>query len=689
VKEKLRFIFGIHSHQPIGNYDHVIDRLTSTCYLPFLEAAKEHPFFRINIHFSGILLAWMEKHRPELIELLAALVQEGRAELLTGGFYEPVLAAISREDRLRQIEKLQEFIVKRFNYTPKGLWLTERAWEPQVAEDLIRAGIKYVVVDDRHFLVSGFDRENLHTYYLTEAEGNSLAVFPIDEHLRYLIPFQPPEQLVGYLERLYQSGHPMAIYIDDGEKFGAWPGTYKWVYEDGWLNNFFEKLKVASDSFVSMATFSEVMASTPPSGPAYLSISSYREMEEWTLPAAHVERMEVLKTRIGNDWRDFSPHIRGGHWRNFFVKYPESNLLHKKMLLLRKLVKQQASDAPEILDHVHAAQCNDAYWHGVFGGLYLPHLRHALWEHLITAERTVRKQQRLTLDTIDIDFDGSTEVYAHSSKFSAIIKPGCGGQLVEFCDFKTPINLLNTLTRYKESYHIGHTEAIPAEGDKNEGVASIHDIKKDNAFMGRLEFDHFRRGGMINRFFLLPSEKQENTPFDEIGNFADQPFSLSVDGPRVTMIRQGHIRIHEEKYPLSVRKNVIFSEEGNLTVEHELKTMGESAVSCAFGVEWNWFPHLMVTGKGTFEINDQHASFDSPATHQEVISVAFKVEQKETGLIMRFPSPTFVRIYPVHTVYQTEVEFKKVLQAICIMPFWPVDLKPGEPWKTSMQILIN
>jgi alpha-amylase/alpha-mannosidase (GH57 family) len=689
VKEKIRFIFGVHSHQPIGNYDHVIDRLTSTCYLPFLEAANEHSFFKINVHFSGILFTWLEKHRPEVIELLAALVQDGRAELLTGGFYEPVLAAILREDRLRQIEKLQEFIIKRFNYTPTGLWLTERAWEPQVAEDLIRAGIKYVVVDDRHFLVSGFDRENLHTYYLTEAEGSSLAVFPIDEHLRYLIPFQPPEQLVGYLERLHRSGYPMAIYIDDGEKFGAWPGTHKWVYEDGWLNNFFEKLKVASKSFLRMATFSEVMASIPPSGPAYLSISSYREMEEWTLPATHVERMEILKTRIGNDWRDFSPYIRGGHWRNFFVKYSEANLLHKKMLLLRKLVKQQASDALEILDHVHAAQCNDAYWHGVFGGLYLPHLRHALWEHLMRAERTIRKQEGLTLDTIDIDFDGRTEVYAHSSKFSAIIKPGYGGQLVEFSDFKTPINLLNTLTRYKESYHIGHTEVAPEEGANDTSIASIHDIKKDTTFMGRLEFDHVRRGGMINRFFLLPGEVQKYTPFNEIGNFADRPFSFAVEGPLVTMIREGRLLIHEETCPLCVQKSVFFSEEGHLTVEHELKSMGKTAVSCAFGVEWNWFPHLMVTGKGTFEINGHPASYESPATHKEVISVSFPGDQKGTGLIMRFSYATFVRIYPVYTVYQTEVEFKKVLQAICIMPFWPMDLKPDEPWKTSMQILIN
>ena len=32
------------------------------------------------------------------------------------------------------------------------------------------------------------------------------------------------------------------------------------------------------------------------------------------------------------------------------------------------------------------AQCNDAYWHGVFGGIYAPHLRTELWRELIVAE---------------------------------------------------------------------------------------------------------------------------------------------------------------------------------------------------------------------------------------------------------------------------------------------------------------
>jgi alpha-amylase/alpha-mannosidase (GH57 family) len=690
MKEKLQFIFGIHCHQPVGNYDHVIDSLTTRCYFPFLEAVREQPFFKMNVHFSGVLLSWLDKRRPEVIELLAELVQTGQVELLTGGFYEPVLAAIPREDRLRQIEKMQAFIAKRFDYTPKGVWLTERVWEPQVAEDLINAGIEYVIVDDRHFLVSGFDRKDLHAYYLTEAEGKPIAVFPIDERLRYLIPFEMPERLIAYLEQLHEARQPMAIYIDDGEKLGAWPGTHKWVYEDGWLKGFFEAVKAATDTFMKMATFSEIIESVPASGLAYLPVSSYVEMEEWALPASHVERIEALKIRLGPDWKDFSPHIRGSHWRNFFVKYPESNLLHKKMLFLRNLAQSKLSCDPEIIDHLLAAQCNDAYWHGVFGGLYLPHLRHALWEHLISAEHALRKYEGLAIDTIDMDFDGSMEICAHSAEFSAIIKPCCGGQLVEFSDFRSAINLLNTLTRYKESYHIQHTGTPSAENEETNSIESIHDIKKDaGALTGRINFDLCRRGGLINRFFLVTGEDQAPASLDDIGNFANRPFLFSVDGPRVTMTREGCLIIDQEEYPLFLKKSILFSGQGSLAIEHELENRSASAVSSVFGIEYNWFPPSMATGKGAFEINDQPASFEASSTHNEVVSVAFKGEHDKTGLSMQFPVPVSIKVLPVHTVYQTEKGFEKVLQAVSVMPFWPVDLSPGEQWRVAMQIFLN
>jgi len=35
-------------------------------------------------------------------------------------------------------------------------------WQPELAADLAEAGVEYVLVDDRHFLVSGFRHDELH-----------------------------------------------------------------------------------------------------------------------------------------------------------------------------------------------------------------------------------------------------------------------------------------------------------------------------------------------------------------------------------------------------------------------------------------------------------------------------------------------------------------------------------------------
>src|SRR6266699_3559882 len=114
--DPVRFVFGVHFHQPVGNFDHVF-----------------------------------EEHLRDV--------------------YRPVLASLTRADRLEQIGWMREAIRRRFGVEATGLWLTERVWEPDLAADLADAGVRYLLVDDRHFLVSGFERDRLHAPFLTESVG--------------------------------------------------------------------------------------------------------------------------------------------------------------------------------------------------------------------------------------------------------------------------------------------------------------------------------------------------------------------------------------------------------------------------------------------------------------------------------------------------------------------------------------
>ena len=84
--------------------------------------------------------------------------------------------------------------------------------------------------------------------------------------------------------------------------------------------------------------------------------------------------------------------VRGAPWRNFFVKYPESHRMHRRMLEVSEAVDAAARVAPldpelaRARDALWRSQCGCAYWHGLFGGLYLPHLRDAVYGSLLRAE---------------------------------------------------------------------------------------------------------------------------------------------------------------------------------------------------------------------------------------------------------------------------------------------------------------
>jgi len=465
----------------VGNFDHVFEQHVRDVYRPFLERLAEREFFPIAIHMSGPLLEWLEGHESALLDRIARLAVDGRLELLLSGFYEPVLAALPRLDRIEQIDWMRQAIKRRFGVEASGLWLTERVWEPELAADLAQAGVRYALVDDRHFLVSGFSGDRLHAPFWTESDGKRVALFPIDERLRYLIPFKPPADIVAYLRSLREGGAPLAVFVDDGEKFGGWPGTKEWVYDRGWLAQFLEAMDtLVAGGEIRLTTLAAALAEVPSGGLAYLPTASYREMEGWALPPEAATRLARLERDLGPE-RLAGPDaalVRGAHWRNFFVRYPESNRMHKKMQAVSALCRR-CGDPATARQAIGRAQCNDAYWHGVFGGLYLPHLREAIWRNLALAEGELRRSAPLEVEQLDLDGDGFEEIWIHAAAFSALVSPHRGGAIEEYTLFGAGINYADVLTRRREAYHELALEGVEqADTGPGDGTPSIHDIEK-------------------------------------------------------------------------------------------------------------------------------------------------------------------------------------------------------------------
>jgi 4-alpha-glucanotransferase len=508
----IRFVFCIHNHQPVGNFDEVIEGAYQQAYRPFLDVMERYPAVPWVLHNSGCLWEWLEARHPEYIERIREQVHAGRLELLGGGFYEPILPALAPADRRGQIVRMSDYLAQRFGEPPQGLWLTERVWEPDLPIDIHAAGLRYLPIDDTQLHQAGVDPERVREPFETESGGRIVRLFPALMELRYRIPFADPLETVRFLEAPFPGGgEGLAVYADDGEKFGVWPGTHRLVYAERWLERFLDALVEARDR-VAVTTFA-AQAKARGAGLVYLPNGSYAEMGQWALPpqmqAGHARAREQL--RAGGLAREADLFVRGATWRGFFARYPESGWMHLRVAgASERLRELQARLAPPDLasarDHLWRAQCNCAYWHGVFGGLYLPHLRDGIYRELIAGEAALARAERgagawVGAREIDPDGDGRGELVLENDALSLVIDPDEGGRLVEWDDRAAGMNLINGLARRSELYHRELREPGSAEGEGHAETIHAAVRAREAGLADLLVYDREPRACLIDRFF--------------------------------------------------------------------------------------------------------------------------------------------------------------------------------------------
>jgi len=146
-----------HNHQPVGQFDYVNEHAAHVSYLPLIELLEQHPTIHVGMHFSGHLLDWLVQNYANLVDRLRDLVARGQVELLTGGYYEPVLVALPNPDKVGQIEKLTERLRTCFGTTTRGAWLAAKVWEPHLPRVLAESGAEYTILSDTQFESAGLD----------------------------------------------------------------------------------------------------------------------------------------------------------------------------------------------------------------------------------------------------------------------------------------------------------------------------------------------------------------------------------------------------------------------------------------------------------------------------------------------------------------------------------------------------
>jgi alpha-amylase len=700
----------IHAHQPCGNFERVLEKAYDTSYLPFIEELEKHPGVHLGLHYSGPLLTWIEEHRPEYFARLRKLVQIGQVEIVGGGFYEPILISIPPQDQVEQVTRLALYLEKHFGRRPTGAWLAERVWEPQLPSALAAASVAYTLVDDIHFLSAGFDPEELFGPYIAEDRGQTVWLYPGQKKLRYLIPFGKVEEVIAWL-RDAASTHPggVAAMGDDMEKFGVWPGTHKHCFKDGWLAEFFTALEENSD-WLKVSTPGEYLATHLPLGRADLPTASYSEMMEWVLPTRVRQRFHA----VAKEFRarpEVLSFLRGGCWRGFFRKYSESNLLHKKMLHVSArlaAVPQQATgskaaeDLQQARDLLLRSQCNDVYWHGIFGGIYAPHLRTEPWRNLIRAEVLADRQipgalaERVEL--VDYDADGANELLFTSPESQALLKPGDGGTIAAL-DFRpAAATLVNSMLRRPEEYHALLREAAnkPAAG----AAVSIHEQTrvKEPGLERFLRYDRWPRHAF--RVLLFdPARKHadyEALELHEDAGFAGGAYTVKNSAPQeAELFRADALTLHGKSETTSPKllliKQFSFGPGPNgceVTCAITLKLKESLEKPLAVGLE-SIINFLAPAEPDRF--------FETPTGRANLRfsgNLPAPILRMEDGwqrvrVALHAPLSEEFWVAPIETVSESEEGFERVYQGSQILALWRPPLTTQKTWSARLVLRVE
>ena len=387
AETKISLVLGSHANVPYGAETAEFEKIYTTTLLPFVSSLYRYPRILAVLHYSGVLLHWIERSHPELFMLLEDMVARKQIEMLGGGFYEPMLPIIPPQDKIGQIELMTTYLRRHFGKRPQGCWIPEYAWEQALVSPLAACGMSYTFLNERQFSLAG----GRQAPCICEDQGKLITVFPVSQSLEEALAEKNIAEVLNTLPA--DTG---------GAVFSIFPGKiYARADEspDTTWNRFFEEFSLCEN------------------------------LVETVSPGKLAKSMKGLQKLC---FPDSAGTEKNAPPRRFTILHPEARGIYAKMIFTNVLINQLRGDKSRkqsAHEELWKAQGSALFCATGKQGLHNNMLRNAAYSALLGAERITREKGKFAPSLVPFDFnmDGEQEWLFQDTRINCYVQPAGGG----------------------------------------------------------------------------------------------------------------------------------------------------------------------------------------------------------------------------------------------------------------------
>jgi len=399
VKEdkKISLILGSHAHIPSGSAESEFEYIYENRMCPFISNLYRYSNINAVLHYSGVLLYWVERSHPEFFMLIDDMVNRKQIEMIGGGFYEPMLPIIPAQDRIGQIELLTTYLRRQFSKRPLGCWIPGMVWEQQLVGSLSSSDMNYTFLSQEQFRLAGMEDDALFYPCITEDQGKLIIVFPVSLSVEkdlavksFSLTFNELKKELDGMQTKH-AGNPL-----QGNKIVC-------VFPEGILSSSDEAPDTVWHRFFEEVSLSE-------------------DIVETTLPSKILKNQkELRKASFPNSSmieNNFSP-------RRFLVDHDEVNGIYSKMIFTNVLINQLKGDkSRKYSAREEMWKAQDAYIYFGGNGYLRNEIRKSAYSSLLRAECFTKEKGKTILSLVqyDFDFDGIKEYLFQDNRFNCYIR---------------------------------------------------------------------------------------------------------------------------------------------------------------------------------------------------------------------------------------------------------------------------